>query len=283
MFPIIYDFGEINIFGFSFHPVINSYGFMLMLAFYSCYYLLNKDLKNQGHKPSLAGDIIFAAAVGGIVGSRVYFILENFEEFIADPVGMIFSGGGLVFLGGLIGGLLAVTYVINKNQLSWFMVADHVAPLLILGYAIGRIGCLLVGDDYGLPTHLAWGIEFPNGIPPSTYRVFQTQYPWVDISNFTPGVLKVHPTQIYETLLGFGIFYYLFSKRKFVRVPGSLFFSYLILAGLERFFIEFLRINQKYFIGLSGAQLISLAMFSVGLWFIFNPIAQLDEHVADKN
>lgn len=283
MFPIIYDFGEINIFGFSFHPVINSYGFMLMLAFYSCYYLLNKDLKNQGHKPSLAGDIIFAAAVGGIVGSRVYFILENFEEFIADPIGMIFSGGGLVFLGGLIGGLLAVTYVINKNQLSWFMVADHVAPLLILGYAIGRIGCLLVGDDYGLPTHLPWGIEFPNGIPPSTYRVFQTQYPWVDISNFTPGVLKVHPTQIYETLLGFGIFYYLFSKRKFVRVPGSLFFSYLILAGLERFFIEFLRINQKYFIGLSGAQLISLAMFSVGLWFIFNPIAQLDEHVADKN
>ena len=82
------------------------------------------------------------------------------------------------------------------------MVADHVAPLLILGYAIGRIGCLLVGDDYGLPTHLPWGIEFPNGIPPSTYRVFQTQYPWVDISNFTPGVLKVHPTQIYETLLG---------------------------------------------------------------------------------
>ena len=283
MFPIIYDFGEINIFGFSFHPVINSYGFMLMLAFYSCYYLLNKDLKNQGHKPSLAGDIIFAAAVGGIVGSRVYFILENFEEFIADPVGMIFSGGGLVFLGGLIGGLLAVTYVINKNQLSWFIVADHVAPLLILGYAIGRIGCLLVGDDYGLPTHLPWGIEFPNGIPPSAYRVFQTQYPWVDISNFTPGVLKVHPTQIYETLLGFGIFYYLFSKRKFVRVPGSLFFSYLILAGLERFFIEFLRINQKYFIGLSGAQLISLAMFSVGLWFIFNPIAQLDEHAADKD
>ena len=86
---------------------------------------------------------------------------------------MIFSGGGLVFLGGLLGGLLAVTYVIKKNSLEWLVIADLVAPLLILGYAIGRVGCLLVGDDYGLPTHVPWGIEFPNGIPPSTYNIFQ--------------------------------------------------------------------------------------------------------------
>ena len=195
---------------------------------------------------------------------------------------MIFSGGGLVFLGGLMGGLLAVTYVINKNKLSWLTVADHVAPLLILGYAIGRIGCLLVGDDYGLPTHLPWGIEFPNGIPPSTYSVFQTQYPWVDISSFSPGVLKVHPTQIYETVIGFSIFYYLYNKRKNIKVPGTLFFSYLILGGVERFCIEFLRINQKYFIGLSGAQLISLAMLAIGLWFIYNPVSQMHENAAGK-
>ena len=80
MYPVIYDFGEISILGFSFHPVINSYGFMLMLAFYACYYFLNKDLKMLGHKSSLAGDIIFAAAVGGIVGSRIYFIIENFDQ-----------------------------------------------------------------------------------------------------------------------------------------------------------------------------------------------------------
>ena len=283
MFPIIYDFGEINIFGFSFHPVINSYGFMLMAAFYSCYYFLNKDLKRLGHSPSLAGDIIFAAAVGGIVGSRIYFLLENFDQFILDPVGMIFSGGGLVFLGGLLGGLLAVTYVIRKNKLKWLLVADLVAPLLILGYAIGRIGCLLVGDDYGLPTNLPWGIAFPNGIPPSTYSIFESRYPWVDLTGFNPGVLKVHPTQIYEIIIGGGIFYYLYQKRMSVEIQGSLFFTYLLLAGSERFVIEFLRINQKYVFGLSGAQVISLFMISIGLWFLYHPVSQSEGHAPKEN
>ena len=128
MYPIIYDFGDISIFGFSFHPVINSYGFMLMVAFYSCYYFLNKDLKRLGYNPSLAGDIVFAAAVGGIVGSRIYFLLENFEQFLNDPIGMIFSGGGLVFLGGLFGGFLAVTYIIKKNNLSDYIEKDSPQP-----------------------------------------------------------------------------------------------------------------------------------------------------------
>ena len=282
MFPVIFDFGEVSIFGFSFHPVINSYGFMLMIAFYTCYYFLNKDLKRLGHKPALAGDIVFAAAVGGIVGSRIYFLLENFEQFLNDPIGMIFSGGGLVFLGGLLGGLLAVTYIIKKNNLRWIAFADIVAPLLILGYAIGRVGCLLVGDDYGLPTDLPWGMEFPNGIPPSTYQIFQSRYPWVDLSGFSPGVLKVHPTQIYETLIGSGIFYYLYQKRQSVKVVGSLFFTYLTLAGAERFMIEFLRINQKYFLGLSGAQLISVTMLSIGLWFLYHPVGQIEGHATKE-
>ncbi len=282
MFPVIFDFGEVSIFGFSFHPVINSYGFMLMIAFYTCYYFLNKDLKRLGHKPALAGDIVFAAAVGGIVGSRIYFLLENFEQFLNDPIGMIFSGGGLVFLGGLLGGLLAVTYIIKKNNLRWIAFADIVAPLLILGYAIGRVGCLLVGDDYGHPTNLPWGMEFPNGIPPSTYQIFQSRYPWVDLSGFSPGVLKVHPTQIYETLIGSGIFYYLYQKRQSVKVVGSLFFTYLTLAGAERFMIEFLRINQKYFLGLSGAQLISVTMLSIGLWFLYHPVGQIEGHATKE-
>ena len=145
--------------------------------------------------------------------SKIYYLIEHFERVKVDPMGMIFSGAGLVFLGGLIGGTLAVTYVLKKNKLQWFKFADIVAPLLILGYAIGRIGCLLVGDDYGKPTHLPWGISFPDGLPPSTYRIFQTYYPWVNLEGFDPGVLTVHPTQIYETILGLGIFYFLYKRN----------------------------------------------------------------------
>ena len=274
MYPVIYDFGNINIFGFEFNPVINSYGFMLMMAFYTCYYFLNKDLKRLGYDSNLSGDIVFAAAVGGILGSKIYYLIENFDRVIADPTGMIFSGAGLVFLGGLMGGTLGVTFVINKNNLSWITFADIVAPLLILGYAIGRIGCLLVGDDYGLPTHLPWGIEFPNGLPPSTYSIFQTYYPWVSLDNFDPGVLSVHPTPIYEAIIGGLIFYYLYQKRTSVTIVGSLFFTYLILAGTERFIVEFLRVNEKYFIGLSGAQVISILMITIGAWFLMHPVKQ---------
>ena len=274
MYPVIYDFGNINIFGFEFNPVINSYGFMLMMAFYTCYYFLNKDLKRLGYDSNLSGDIVFAAAVGGILGSKIYYLIENFDRVIADPTGMIFSGAGLVFLGGLMGGTLGVTFVINKNNLSWITFADIVAPLLILGYAIGRIGCLLVGDDYGLPTHLPWGIEFPNGLPPSTYSIFQTYYPWVNLDNFEPGVLSVHPTPIYEAIIGGLIFYYLYQKRTSVTKVGSLFFTYLILAGTERFIVEFLRVNEKYFIGLSGAQVISILMITIGAWFLMHPVKQ---------
>ena len=274
MYPVIYDFGNINIFGFEFNPVINSYGFMLMMAFYTCYYFLNKDLKRLGYDSNLSGDIVFAAAVGGILGSKIYYLIENFDRVIADPTGMIFSGAGLVFLGGLMGGTLGVTFVINKNNLSWITFADIVAPLLILGYAIGRIGCLLVGDDYGLPTHLPWGIEFPNGLPPSTYSIFQTYYPWINLDNFEPGVPSVHPTPIYETIIGGLIFYYLYQKRTSVTIVGSLFFTYLILAGTERFIVEFLRVNEKFFIGLSGAQVISILMITIGAWFLMHPVKQ---------
>ena len=106
---------------------------MLMLAFYSCYFFLNKDLKRLGYDAKLSADIVFAAAIGGILGSKIYYLLENFDRVKSDPIGMVFSGAGLVFLGGLMGGTLAVTYVIKKNNLKWFGFADIGAPLLILG------------------------------------------------------------------------------------------------------------------------------------------------------
>jgi len=264
MIPVLFEIGPLKIY---------SYGFMLVVAFYTCYFLLSKDLKQLGYEAKLAGDIVFSAAVGGILGSKIYYLIENFGRVIDDPIGMIFSGSGLVFLGGLMGGTLGVTLVLRKQDLPWLKFADIVAPLLILGYAIGRVGCFLVGDDYGIPTHSSLGIAFENGLPPSTYHVFQSYYPWIDLTGFEPGLLTVHPTQLYETTIGLAIFAFLWKKRSSVKVLGSLFFTYLILAGLERFFIEFIRTNEHYLFNLTGSQLISLVMIVIGTVGLVKPIS----------
>jgi phosphatidylglycerol:prolipoprotein diacylglycerol transferase len=275
MYPVIYDFGIVNIFGFKFKLAIYSFGLMLVIAFYTCYFLLNYDFKRFGYSEKLASDIIFWSAMGGILGAKTYYILENLDDLLSSsaPLGMIFSGSGLVFIGGLIGAVIAVSVVIRTNKLPWLLFADILAPLIILGYAIGRIGCFLVGDDYGIPTNLPWAISFPNGLPPTTYDVFQYRYPWIDLTHVKPGLLSVHPTQIYETLICICIFIFLWQKRTKIKNQGSLFFAYLILAGIERFFIEFLRTNEKYLLDIfSGAQVLSLIMILIGTYFIIQPV-----------
>ena len=279
MYPTLIDFGMIDLLGFKFRLAIHSFGFMLVIAFYTTYFILDKDLKKLKYEDTLASDLVFWAALGGVLGSKVYHLLENMDQLIIDPIGMIFSGSGLVFLGGLIGGTISVSIILHRNNLPWLVFADIVAPLLILGYGIGRIGCFLVGDDYGIPTSLPWGLSFPNGLPPSTSQVFELYFPWIDISNFEPGLLKVHPTQIYEFIICLIIFFYLYNKRVNIKVKGTLFFTYLILAGFERFFIEFIRTNEKYFLStFSGAQIISFFMISIGLSFILRPIKIMKEN-----
>ena len=276
MYPIIYDFGVVDLFGFQFRLAIYSFGLMLVIAFYACYFLLEKDLKELGHDEKLASDIIFWSALGGIIGSKIYHVIENLDQILAssNPLSMIFSGSGLVFLGGLIGAVVAVTIVLNKYEVSWLKFADQLAPLILLGYAIGRLGCFLVGDDYGIPSNLPWAMSFPEGLPPTTTSVFEYQFPWVDISGLPAGVIKVHPTQMYETLICSILFYLLWSKRNNILVPGSLFFQYLILAGSERFIIEFLRTNEKYVFDIfSGAQILSILMIIIGSYFLLNPIS----------
>ena len=257
MIPILIKIGPIS---------IPSYGFMLMVAFATNYFLLHHELKRRGKNPQLAADVIFWAAMGGILGSKVYYAFENgtgWENFqalgniiaglftlngerISDALQVV--GSGLVFLGGLTGGLIAVTVFLKYKKESWLLFADILAPLLILGYSIGRIGCFLVGDDYGIPSQLPWALTFPKGIPPT----------------LTP----VHPTQLYEVTLGLIIFFILWKLRTKTEPLGKLFFIYLILAGLERFFIEFIRTTSKYVLGLSGAQIISLCMIALGTFFI---------------
>ncbi len=275
MYPVIIDFGIINILGFEFHLAIYSFGLMLVVAFYSCYFLLNAELKILGYDEKLASDIIFWSAFGGILGAKIYYLIENIDRVLDsyDPLGMIFSGAGLVFLGGLTGSIICVSFVLKKNALPWLTFANIIGPLIFLGYAIGRLGCFLVGDDYGIPSKLPWAMSFPNGIPPTTTNIFSDLYPWIDISDFEPGLVTVHPTQLYEAIVCFLLFFLMWRYRKAPTLKDNLFFLYLFLAGVERFLIEFLRTNQKYVLDtFSGAQIISLIMVIVGLYFLKYPI-----------
>ena len=144
------------------------------------------------------------------------------------------------------GGMATVSWYIYRNNLNWFKIADLSAPFLVLGHGIGRIGCFLVGDAYGVPTNLPWAIAFPNGLPPTN----------------TP----VHPTQLYEMSAYFIIFFYLRYRKQNQTFSGEIIFEYLFLGGLSRFMVEFIRTNTKYIFGLSGAQYLSILMMAIGAY-----------------
>ena len=264
MYPVVLEIGPIKIY---------SFGLMLVTAFYTCYGLLYLEMKRLKYDTEIASDIIFWSAVGGVLGAKIYYLIENLDRTIQDPLEMIFSGSGLVFLGGLIGSILCVSVILKNRNLPWYLFADIIAPLIMLGYAIGRIGCFLVGDDYGLPSALPWAVSFPEGLPPTTISSFSVYYPWVDTSNINSETFKVHPTQLYESAASIFFFLLLWSRRKKIQIAGTMFFSYLLLAGIERFFIEFLRTNEKYLFDIfSGAQLISFLMVFIGSYFLLFPI-----------
>ena len=264
MYPVILEIGPIKIY---------SFGLMLVTAFYTCYGLLYLEMKRLKYDTEIASDIIFWSAVGGVLGAKIYYLIENLDRTIQDPIGMIFSGSGLVFLGGLIGSIICVSIVLKNRNLPWYLFADIIAPLIMIGYAIGRLGCFLVGDDYGLPSSLPWAVSFPEGLPPTTISSFAAYYPWIDTSGINSEVFKVHPTQLYESAVGILLFFFLWSRRKKNQRAGTMFFSYLLLAGIERFSIEFLRTNEKYlFDTFSGAQMISFLMIFVGSYFLLFPI-----------
>ena len=180
------------------------------------------------------------------IGCFLQIVSEFTFSGMRIAAGIHSFGAGLVFLGGLLGGLLTVSWYVYRNKLSWLQVADWVAPFLVLGHGIGRIGCFLVGDDYGIPTNLPWAIAFPNGLPPTN--------------------IAVHPTQLYEMSAYFIIFFYLRYRKRNQTFSGEIIFEYLFLGGLSRFMVEFIRTNTKYIFGLSGAQYLSILMMAIGAY-----------------
>lgn len=224
---------------------LHSFGLMLAISFLVASFIVRSELQRKGQSPILTNDILLAAIIGGVIGAKVYYLIEQWHDFVQHPLSMFLSGSGLVWYGGLILGAVAVIFVLVIRRVSVAITADVGAPALAIGYAFGRMGCFLNGDDYGRPTTLPWGMSFPNGAPPTTNLV--------------------HPTQIYEILLSLGIFAVLWSIRKQKRPDGFFFWLYLVLAGMERFIIEFWRTTRVVGLGLTTAQIISIIMIFVGV------------------
>ena len=242
-------------------------------------------------------DITIIAAIAGIAGSRLFSILENFEDFIKDPIGQLLSGSGLTIYGGLILAFIVVFYYVKKKEIKPIHVMDAVAPALIMGYAIGRLGCQISGDgDWGIVNNLpkpswfifpdwAWAYDYPHNVinsmnsDPVTGNSFYSGVNIPDCNGIFAAngadpehctKLKdaVYPTPIYETILAFIIFIVLWVLRKRVKVIGMLFFIYLIFNGIERFFIEGIRVNEHYdILGLnwSLSQFIACGLFLIGV------------------
>jgi phosphatidylglycerol---prolipoprotein diacylglyceryl transferase len=234
---------EIHILGIA----IKTFGVMFALGFLACGALVARRLREL-HKPvDWAYEIVFAALIGGVVGARGYYLIQNYNQVKHDLLGNIFSGSGLVWYGGAIGGAIGVLAWMRWRGVLELRMLDMCATALALGYAIGRIGCQVSGDgDYGIPSSLPWAMGYPHGTVP------------------TPPGVRVQPTPIYETLAMCLLAYGLWRLRDRVR-PGVIFALYLVGSGLERFLVEFIRRNSEVLAGLTAPQLESVGLLAIGL------------------
>jgi phosphatidylglycerol---prolipoprotein diacylglyceryl transferase len=228
---------------------LQTFGICFAAGFLASGAVIARRLRELGKPVDWAYEMIFAALIGGLVGSRIDFLLQNWDEVSDDVVGNIFSGSGLVWFGGLVGGAIGVLLWARWRGWLGLQLLDACAVPLAIGYAVGRVGCQLSGDgDYGEPSDLPWAMAYPDGTVPTTD--------------------EVHPTPVYETL-AMGLVAVVLWRLRDRFAPGVLFAIYLVCAGTERFLVEFVRRNDAVVAGLTFAQLISLALVAGGaalLW-----------------
>jgi len=227
---------------------LQTFGISLAVAFIGSGIVTSRRLRELGKPVDWAYEALFAAVIGGLIGARVDWLIQNASELDGDILGNLFSGAGLVFFGGVLGGAIGVlSWAAFRGFLSLSLL-DMAAPALAIGYAVGRIGCQLSGDgDYGIPWDGPWAMAYPDGTVPTD--------------------VPVHPTPIYETLVMGLVAWGLWQLRDAFR-PAILFALWLLVAGVERFLIEFIRINDEVVAGLTLPQLISLAMIIAGASWI---------------
>jgi phosphatidylglycerol---prolipoprotein diacylglyceryl transferase len=254
--------------------VITSFGVMMFLSFLTAAYFTGRQLERYGLPKDYAWDMLAWCALGGILGAKVYYLALHWQAVVANPMAEILSRGGLVWYGGLIGGIVAYYLQVRARKLPVATMYDATAPALAIAYAVGRLGCFLVGDDYGGYTEGPLGVAFPEGAPPSTAGILRSMGETVPAHIADYAVVAVHPTQLYEiglALIMFGVLWQLGARRAFR--AGQLFAVYMVLYGIERFGIEFVRVkSDRVFIagvGLSTSQLMSVLLVGLGAWLFF--------------
>jgi len=247
---------------------ISPFGVMMALSFAASYLMLRWGLRKLDiGDDDDASAIVIAGAVFGILGAKIYYVLLYRDWHL------LYDRSGFVWYGGFVLAAVAILWTLRRRRLPVWPSLDAASIALALGYAIGRIGCFLVGDDYGVPTDQPWGVKFPYGLPPTTAGALRSHPFNVDIPPDVPDgqLLAVHPTQLYETTLALlicAVGIWLLKRRV---APGTIALVVIGLLAIERFGIEFLRAkDDRFFSGLTVAQLISVAVVVVvgALWVL---------------
>ncbi len=252
VYPLAFHLGPFTLTG---------YGIMMMVGFLVAGWIYARELERRSLETAIAWDTVVFAVIGGLAGSKIYFAISQ------GRLSAAFSRGGLVWYGGLAGGTAAVFAYMWLKKLPVRTLLDAVSPSLAVGYLLGRVGCFMVNDDYGLPSRLPWAVAFPRGAPPSTAYNLRAQF-HVAIPATTPPdqVLTVHPTQLYEIALTFAVFALLWRFRRHRHAAGWLFGLYLVLSSLERIIAEVFRAKDDRLIaGITVAQIWSAGLVVLGL------------------
>jgi phosphatidylglycerol:prolipoprotein diacylglycerol transferase len=250
--PTVLNLGPLQFTGF---------GIAILLCFVIGQVVAQKELARRGFDPDPVGDMVFAAVVGGLLGAKLYYVV------VLGHWDAIFERGGFVFWGGLLGGMLAVMFVVWRKRFGLMRMFDVGAIAIAAAYAVGRTGCWAIGDDYGRPWNGFLAVAFPQGAPPSTAGVMAREFGIAIPAGAGPNtVLSVYPTQLYEVAMGFAMFLILWRLRDHKHAEGWLFGVYCVLAGIERFVVEFFRAKDDRFVmGMTYAQVIALAFVVVGV------------------
>lgn len=233
MLPVLFRIGSFE---------ITSFGVMVALGALAGLWLFRREL-SRATLPDSAVDAAVYGVIGGLLGAKLLYVVEHLDE--GSFLSLLLDRGGMSWFGGFVGGLLAGYATIRAKGWPMLAVLAAATPALAVGQMLGRVGCFLVGDDYGSPTTLPWGVAFPRGLPPTTERV--------------------HPTQLYEAVFLAGLAWLLIRWRRQGLSDRSVLGRYLVIAGAFRFLLEFVRVNTRVAGPLTVAHLFALGVVLLGV------------------